>query len=61
MQTSGFTVGDNVTHFCDKFQCSRMLRTVEHLFFLVCLSCIDCHRLCRDIIVVLIASCDLDT
>ena len=32
--TSGFTFGDNVTHFCDSFQCSRMLRTVEHLFLL---------------------------
>ena len=40
VQTSGFTFGDNVTHFCDRFQCGRMLRTVEHLFFLVCLSCI---------------------
>ena len=35
VQTSGFTFGDNVTHFCDSFQCSRMLRTVEHLFLLV--------------------------
>ena len=33
--TSGFTFGDNVTHFCDSFQCSRMLRTVEHLSLLV--------------------------
>ena len=35
VQTSGFTFGDNVTHFCDSFRCSRMPRTVEHLFRLV--------------------------
>ena len=35
VQTSGFTFGDNVTLFCDSFQCGRMLRTVEHVFLLV--------------------------
>ena len=35
VQTSRCTLGDNVTHCCNCFQCSRMLRTVQHLFLLV--------------------------
>ena len=35
VKTRGFTYGDNVTHFCDSFQCGRMQRTVAHSFFLV--------------------------
>ena len=35
VQTGGVTFGDTVTHFCDSFQCSLMLRNVEHLFLLV--------------------------
>ena len=34
-RTRGFTFGDTVTHFCNSFQCSRMLRAVEHMFLLV--------------------------
>ena len=86
VQTRGFTFGDNVTHFCDSFQCGRMLRTVAQLFLLVSsisvhgsgmvdffhlctlsfvlkhsvlarsVFVLHGHRLCRDIVVVLIAS-----